>query len=209
MYFDYSLKQLTEVYNQAAQNEMPARWRSALDRAFGILKGIDSVKVAFAPDGSISEATIPSQSGKGSYTVNGQCSCEAAAHGKPCAHAAAKRLVVRMYEAQQALSCKSVTLREQPASAAPEAPQMTASDYEAQKAAIEQKIVYQQRKLAELEAAYAQQQGRVVEVPRKSREQVMTEMDELFPPRQEELTRENAFPGFATRKRPDLFKDED
>jgi hypothetical protein len=166
MYFDYSLAQLTEVYNQAAQKQMEPRWRSALDRAFGILKGIDSVKVAFAGDGSIAEAVIPSQSGNGSYTVNGTCSCEAAAHGKPCAHAAAKRLVVRMYEAQQASE-----------------PQMTASEYEARKAKLEAKLAHFQRELADLEAAYAQQQGRVVEVPRKSREQVMAEMDELFPPR--------------------------
>jgi uncharacterized coiled-coil protein SlyX len=71
-----------------------------------------------------------------------------------------------MYEAQQASE-----------------PQMTASEYEARKAKLEAKLAHFQRELADLEAAYAQQQGRVVEVPRKSREQVMAEMDELFPPR--------------------------
>jgi hypothetical protein len=168
MYFDYSLAQLTEVYKTAQQNEMPPRWRSALDRAFGILKGIDSVKVTFAGDGSISEATIPSQSGNKEYRVTNSCTCEAAQHGKPCAHVAAARLVTRMVEAQGAQIVASV---------------MDEAEYQQRRVYLELKLDYFQRKLESLDSEWKSQQERMVEMPvgETAREKAQREILELFP----------------------------
>jgi hypothetical protein len=92
--FNPDCDELEAAYNQASARDMSPRWRSALDRAFALLKATDSVKVAFAGDGSIAHAYIPSQSEAGkTHHVNGQCDCTAAQHGQPCAHRAAKRLL--------------------------------------------------------------------------------------------------------------------
>jgi hypothetical protein len=99
LYFDYD--QLTSAYEQASQHAMPQGWRNALDKGFDLLLASGAISVEFSPMGDIAYASIPSQSEPGIFhSVNGTCDCKAGAHGNPCAHRAAKRLLAICHEQQ-------------------------------------------------------------------------------------------------------------
>jgi hypothetical protein len=86
--------ELQSAYEHAAAHDMPATWRRALEKAYVLLLVSGAISVVYAADGSIAHAHIPSQSEAGTtYLVNGECTCQAGQHGKPCAHRAAKRLL--------------------------------------------------------------------------------------------------------------------
>jgi hypothetical protein len=92
--YNPSLNALESAYKYASQQDMPATWRNALDKAYNLLLASGGITVIYAADGSIGLAYIPSQSEPSkTYLVNGHCTCQAGQHGKPCAHRAAKRLL--------------------------------------------------------------------------------------------------------------------
>jgi hypothetical protein len=101
--YNPSIDALEAAYEHASQQDMPATWRNALDKAYNLLLQSGGITVIYAADGSIALAYIPSQSESGkTYLVNGHCTCQAGQHGKPCAHRAAKRLLAICQKKQAA-----------------------------------------------------------------------------------------------------------
>jgi hypothetical protein len=95
--------ELEAAYTQAAQHDMPSRWRRALERGYDLLLSSGPIVVQYDPMGDIAHAHIPSQSEAGTmHLVNGQCDCTAGQYGNPCAHRAAKRLLAICHEQQAA-----------------------------------------------------------------------------------------------------------
>ncbi len=87
------------------------RWGNALDWGYDLLLQSDGIS-ADVQGGRVVTANIPSSNG-GSYEVNGHCECQAAQHGKPCKHRAAKRLLERVVQARNSPpTVKVETLRE-------------------------------------------------------------------------------------------------
>jgi hypothetical protein len=93
------MEALEAVYRAAQAREMPEAWRNALERGYDLLLQSDIILVEFDKLGVIHAADVPSQSQEDTvYRVNGACSCQAAQHGRPCAHRAAKKLLQRAWE---------------------------------------------------------------------------------------------------------------
>jgi hypothetical protein len=108
-----SLDALDAAYKHASQHDMPQAWRNALDKAYNLLLASGGIRVVYGPMGSIDMAYIPSQSEPGTtYLVNGECTCQAGQHGKPCAHRAAKRLLNIVKKKQAAWAQPAALTRE-------------------------------------------------------------------------------------------------
>jgi hypothetical protein len=108
-----SLDALDAAYEHASRQDMPQAWRNALNKGYSLLLQSGGITVIYAADGSIGLAYIPSQSEPGTtYLVNGECTCQAGQHGKPCAHRAAKRLLNIAKKKQAAWTQPAVLTRE-------------------------------------------------------------------------------------------------
>ena len=126
---DHILDALVDAYDTASlKTSNDPRWHAAVLAGFNALLEADTVEYCAATHALRLESL--SRPGR-FYEANGVCQCEAAAHGQPCLHRAAARLVRRALELQDAAD-----LVDDAATAASEGPITLAPDLDTERRAL-------------------------------------------------------------------------